>query len=314
VSGSVEAHMIQLRHVLCPIDFSEPSRRALEHALTLARWYGARLTALHVVPATLPPLSSLGVSTSQSLEPHVRERLRTDLLEELRRFSPAEAKKIEMDGVVREGDTATEIARETRAADLVVLGSHGRSGVERGLLGSVTEKVLRKAACPVLTVPHRAQESGRTPQGPVFKRILCAVDFSEASLHALEYALSFAQEADGRVRLLHVVDGSPGEESAGSDRLTVGEYRRSREAEARERLETLVPQGATQWSDAEPMVVAGTPYREILRLAEEGGTDLVAMGVHAKRGLGALFFGSTANHVVRAASCPVLTARSAAKD
>jgi nucleotide-binding universal stress UspA family protein len=305
--------MIQLRQVLCPVDFSEPSRRALEYALTLARWFGARLTALHVVPATLPPLSSLGVTTSQSLEPKVREKLRADLLEELARFSPPEAKKVDMDGVVREGDTAAEIARETRAgADLVVMGSHGRSGVERGLLGSVTEKVLRKAGCPVLTVPHRAQESG--PQGVVFKRILCAVDFSESSLRALEYALAFAQEAGGRVRLLHVVDGSSEEEPSGSDRLTVGQYRRSREAEARQRLETLVPQGAREWCEPEPVIAAGKPYREILRLADEGGADLVAMGVHARGGLGALFFGSTANHVVRAAGCPVLTARVAGKD
>jgi nucleotide-binding universal stress UspA family protein len=306
--------MIQIRHVLCPIDFSESSRRALEHALTLARWYGARLRALHVVPKTLPPLSSLGVTTSQSLEPAVRDRLRADLLEELRLFSPPEAKKVDVEAVVREGDTAAEIARETRAdADLVVLGSHGRSGVERGLLGSVTEKVLRKAGCPVLTVPHQAQEAARAP-APSFKRILCAIDFSDASLRALEYALSFAQEADGRVRLLHVVEGPAGEEPAGSDRLTVGEYRRSREAEARKRLETLIPQGAKEWCEPEAAIVAGTPYREILRLADEGGADLIAMGVQARGGLGALFFGSTANHVVRAASCPVLTTRGPAKD
>src|SRR5947209_6192144 len=190
--------MVELRHVLCPIDFSEPSRRALEYAAALARWYGARLTMLHVVPATLPPLSSLAVTTSQGLEPHVRERLRVDLLEELKRFSPPEGKAVTAEAVVREGDTAAEISRETRAgADLAVLGTHGRSGVERGLLGSVTEKVLRKAACPVLTVPAHVEGAARQP--PAFERILCAVDFSDASLRALEYALSFAQEAEGRV-------------------------------------------------------------------------------------------------------------------
>jgi nucleotide-binding universal stress UspA family protein len=304
--------MVQIRHVLCPVDFSEPSRRALEYALAMARWYGARITALHVVPATLPPLSSLGVSTSQALEPHVRERLREDLLEELRRFSPPEAKKIPMDAVVREGDTATEIARETRGVDLAVLGSHGRSGVERGLLGSVTEKVLRKAACPVLTVPHHAEgAAGGGP--PVFKRILCAVDFSEASLRALEYALSFAQEAGGRVTVLHVVDGSAADAPTASDRLTMGEYRGARESDARKRLEPLVPPAAREWCEPEAVLAAGTPYREILRIAEERSADLIAMGVHGKSALGALFFGSTANQVVRAAACPVLTTRSPQK-
>jgi len=305
--------MVEIRHVLCPVDFSDPSRRALEYALALARWYGARVTALHVVPATLPPLSSLGVSTSQALEPKVRDRLRDDLLEELRRFSPPEAKKVEMDAVVREGDTAAEIARETRGgADLAVLGSHGRSGVERGLLGSVTEKVLRKAACPVLTVPHHAEGAARGGP-PVFSRILCAVDFSEASLRALEYALSFAQEAGGRVTLLHVVDGSAADAPAGSDRLTMGEYRGARESDARKRLGPLVPPAAREWCEPEAVLAAGTPYREILRLAEERSADLIAMGVHGKSALGALFFGSTANQVVRAAACPVLTTRSPQK-
>jgi nucleotide-binding universal stress UspA family protein len=302
--------MIQLRRIVCPIDFSEPSRRALEYAIALGRWYGARLTALHVVPATLPPLSSLGVTTSQALEPHVRDRLREDLLEELRRFSPPGTKQVEAEAVVREGDTAAEIARETQDADLVVLGSHGRSGVERGLLGSVTEKMLRKSGCPVLAIPHHAQEAGRG-QAPAFKRILCAIDFSESSLRALEYALSLAQEADGRVTLLHVLEGSASEPREDSDRLTMGEYRRSREADARKRLEPLVPQGARQWCEPEAMVVAGSAYREILRLAEEQRADLIAMGVHGKSALGTLFFGSTATQVVRAASCPVLTTRSA---
>ena len=89
-------------------------------------------------------------------------------------------------------------------ADLLVIGTHGRSGFERLVLGSVTEKVLRKASCPVLTVPKRLPDA--VPVGPVlFKRILCPVDFSESSLHALSYAVSMAQEADGQLTVLHVV-------------------------------------------------------------------------------------------------------------
>ena len=94
---------------------------------------------------------------------------------------------------------------EATDADLLVLGTHGRSGFQRLFLGSVTEKVIRKACCPTLVVPPRAPDVA--PTAPVqFRRILCPVDFSESSLRAFAHAVNMAEEADAHLTLLHVIE------------------------------------------------------------------------------------------------------------
>ena len=125
--------------------------------------------------------------------------------------------------IVRLGNVPKEITREAERlpADLLILGTHGRSGFERLFLGSVTEKVLRSTRVPVLTIPPPVQHPG----SPVYKTILCPVDFSDASIRALEYALSLAQQADARLILLHVIEnvlGDIGAEQLGH--LPLSEY------------------------------------------------------------------------------------------
>ena len=127
---------------------------------------------------------------------------RDQLLADTKAFAETEgAPGITIEAVVREGSTASEILEQATGmpADLLVIGTHGRSGFERLVLGSVAERVLRKASCPVLTVPKGLPNAA--PSGPaLYKRILCPVDFSDSSLHALKYAISMAQEADGQLR------------------------------------------------------------------------------------------------------------------
>src|SRR5688572_28824990 len=120
----------------------------------------------------------------------------------------AETMVIATQKMIRSGSPAVEILRYAveAEADLLVLGTHGRTGFERFMVGSVTEKVLRKAPCPVLSVPPHCEGQ---PERPVFGRILCGADFSEASDRASGFALSLAQEANGRLTLLHVVDWMP---------------------------------------------------------------------------------------------------------
>ena len=177
------------------------------------------------------------------------------------------------------------------------MGPHGRSGLDRLLLGSVTEKVLRKANCPVLTVPP--QHPDAVPASPVlFKQILCPVDFSDCSMEALRYATSLAQEADAHLAVLHVLsfelDTAPDVDNAilTDDGMTVGDYRRQREEEAWRRLKEAVPGTVAEYCSVETLVASGKPSREILRVAAER-----------------MFFGSTTNHAVRHAQCPVLTPR-----
>ena len=188
--------MIAIQRILCPVDFSDYSRRALDHAMTIARWYSARVTLLHVIPQMPAAAYTPGPLVFEpAVSPHVDH---ATVLDALRRLADEEsAAGIDVELLVREGNPAAEILSQADAlpADLLVLGSHGRSGFERLMLGSVTEKVLRKAKSPVLIVPQGLPDA--VPAAPVvFKRILCPVDFSDCSTRALDFAMSLAQEAE----------------------------------------------------------------------------------------------------------------------
>ena len=195
--------------------------------------------------------------------------------------------------------------------DLLILGTHGRSGFERLFLGSVTEKVLRSTRVPVLTIPPPVREPG----SPLYKTILCPLEFSAASIRALEYALSLAQEANARLILLHAVEGVLGD--AGSQtlgHLSVPEYYHQLEQDAVTRLRAVVPDEARLWARPEERVVKGRAYQEILKVVEEERVDLVVMGVQGKGAVNRLVLGSTTHRVIREASCPVLTLHSGSVD
>jgi nucleotide-binding universal stress UspA family protein len=198
------------------------------------------------------------------------------------------------------------------AADLLVLGTHGRSGFERLLLGSVAERVLRKASCPVLTVPKG--DAGAVNEA-LYRTILCPVDFSESSMRALQYALSLTQEADAQLIVMHVVAhelerSSDAAVIAYDAGMTVGNFVKEREEELRTHLlKASAGAGGNEYSRVESLLTHDKPWREILRVAGERQTDLIVMGVQGRGASDPLFFGSTTQHVVREASCPVLTLR-----
>jgi len=196
-------------------------------------------------------------------------------------------------------------------ADLLVLGTHGRSGFQHLFLGSVTEKVIRQAPCPTLVVPPRAPDV--SPDAPAqFKQILCAVDFSDSSLSALAYALTLAEESDARLTLLHVIEMPPElRENPMAPDFDVDRIHAAAEAEAQRRLRELVPEAARTYCTVDTAVVEGRAYRRVLGHAVEQKSDLIVMGVHGRGALDLLLFGSTTHHVIRAAVCPVLIVRSA---
>jgi nucleotide-binding universal stress UspA family protein len=191
-------------------------------------------------------------------------------------------------------------------ADLIVMGTHGRSGFQRLLLGSVTEKVLRTARPPVLTVGALPDV---VPAGTVaFKRILCAVDFSDCSLAALRYAASLAEPAGAELSVLYVVEWAP----VAYDPLLgpptdLAGYRMAAETGARERLHKAVAEVAQNTVDE--IVSSGKPHHEILRIAAERQSDLIVLGIHGRNPLDRMLFGSTAEPVVRRSTCPILTVR-----
>ncbi len=298
--------MRTVTRIVCPVDFSEASDHALEHAIVLAGWYEASLVALHAYNPILMPVSGLTYGETGSSLPDDVELAR--LGDEVRgRLRQAVVDGIETDVVVQIGPPTALILEcaATEHADLIVMGTHGVSGFERLVLGSVTEKVLRQAGCPVLTVPPRVQATSVLP----FRRLLCPVDFSGPSLAAFDFALSLAQEAEAQLTILHVVEWPVDQEPLVTPPFDVPEYRRAREADVRARLEQLVPAEARDWCRPSLRVGHGKPYREILGVATEDRADLIVMGVHGRNALDVMLFGSTTNHVVRRATCPVLTLR-----
>jgi nucleotide-binding universal stress UspA family protein len=292
-----------IERILCPIDFSDISHHALAHAAAIARWYEAKLTMLYVF-VSLPTVDVPPVVLDED------DRAR--LIAQMREFACIASRDVPVDYQVREAGLVHDaIVRQVDAtkADMLVLGTHGRSGFQRLFLGSVTEKAMRNAKCPTLIVPPRAPDIA--PDAPVqFRRILCPIDFSDSSLAALEYAINMAEESDAQLTLLHVTE-LPAALTQEPFVVDV-ELARIREAavnDARRKLEQLIPEEARAYCAVDTAVVEGRAYREILRQAAQKNTDLVVMGVHGRGALDLLLFGSTTHHVIRAATCPVLIVR-----
>lgn len=301
--------MIELQRILCPIDFSEQSRHALEHAVTLARWYESTIAVLYVHPVIPAAASAPGAPLFPPLI--ATERDRDQVLEAMRGFAGRRPDDdVRMTFEIVEGSAAPVILDRARElpADLIVMGTHGRSGFERLVLGSIAEKVLRKASCPVLTVPPRVHTVAHP--APLFTRILCACDFSECSTIALNYAMSIAQEADAHLTVLHVMEMPlEVEEFLAGDSDVLRDYTAGARQARLDRLRTVVPDAVRAYCTVETVLAEGKPSREILRVAADGQSDLIVIGIHGRGAADLLFFGSTAQHVVREAACPVLTLR-----
>jgi nucleotide-binding universal stress UspA family protein len=296
---------IEIGRILCPVDFSEFSAPALERAVRLGNWFEARVEVLHVIPFAVPagvglPYFPAPLEVTRAQREQAAQGV-ADLV------APFLGEGVPIETKVLEGEPWRVIREEAEAlpADLLVMGTHGRSGFEHLLLGSVTEKVLRRTPCPVLTV-------GKVPphprKGPLFRRILCAADLTQASERTLDVALSLASENDARITLLHVVESLPGESGA---RLylavpEIGPLRRDLVDQARVRLRKAVPDAARDFCNVSERVETGAAWSEILRVAEEVDADLIVMGAHTGGGVSRALFGSTSSHVVRRAGCPVM--------
>lgn len=297
-----------INRILCPTDFSDASAQAFEHAATIARWYHAKLTAMHALMPLVTPVAVVAGPADGVVAEVERARQQVGI-----DSAPATGLGIDVDVVVETGEPSRCILARAAAlpADLIVMGTHGAGGFQHLILGSVTEKVLRKASCPVLTVPPRARTTGNLP----YRQLLCPVDFSDSSLAALDLARRFADESYAELTVLHVLEWPwneppppPFDELPRREASSLAEFRRDEEAEARGRLESLVgSMDARRPTRIE--IRHGKAYRELLRLAAERQTDLIVIGVHGRNAVDLALFGSTTNQVVRQATCPVLTIR-----
>jgi nucleotide-binding universal stress UspA family protein len=285
-----EGASIMLKNVLYLTDFSESSELALPFAIAMARNYGASVHALHVLTPPIPAAC--------------REAIQAD-----KELASAEMAKVgsQLAGVVHDtavvhGATlwsAIEPAVQEYKVDLIVLGTHGRTGVSKLLLGSFAEEIFRRSSVPVLTVGRDVLKSMNASGR--FRSILFATDFSKPSLAAAPFAVSLAEENDAQLVLLNVMPETGLKHHA---EVAIGDVLHN--------LRELVPTDARMRCRPTAIVQHGEAADRILETAEEHGADLIVLGVRdAARHLGAATHleRATAHRVVAHARCPVLTVR-----
>ncbi|WP_247728795.1 universal stress protein [Halovivax limisalsi] len=275
--------------ILVPVDDRDPSTVALGYALEVAAVHGATVDLLYVADTNKPSQVQY-----QGAVVDVLEREGERVLESAR--ERAKASGVPVRDEIVQGDPRAEIVALAEGADLVVMGTHGRSGLDGYLLGSVTEHVVRKTETPVLAV----REKGTRTYPP--EAILVPFDGSPHARDALSLATAAAADAGATLHLLAVVD----EPTFGDVGSSTGDDA------ARELLETA----ATEIDDVpvETYVETGAVPETIRTVATDVGADLVVMGTHGRQGVNERLLGSTTDRVLRSAPVPVLTTGSEADD
>jgi nucleotide-binding universal stress UspA family protein len=285
--------IIQISNVLFATDFSQASNHALPFALEFANRYNATLFLAHAVPP-MPAVVPVEPVPDQS------EMLRRGAEREMQNFADTPAlKDVPHQSIVMDGE-AWDVVRQVVAdkrIDLVVLGTRGRGVLHKLIVGSVAEEIFRSVKCPVLTVGPEVIP----PPEPRKKmwRIVFATDFSAGSMHALPYALMFAQENHSKVTFLHVIS-IPGALPYDTGDTLI--------EESLARMKEMIPQGMDN-DGPELISIFGAPGPDIVRIATEVEADLLVMGVHAGHHATSHLPWTVASHVLAHARCPVLTVR-----
>jgi nucleotide-binding universal stress UspA family protein len=284
----------RFENILFATDFSPAATHAVPFAKALARHFQSRFVALNVKPPVVNPMAQpaywpVDLEAARALDEQRRKELHQTFA------------GIDTEILLEEGDIRSNLASALQKydTDLVIIGTHGRTGLAKVLLGSVAEEIFRTVTCPVLTVgPHS------DPAKANIREILFATDFASEAPAAAAYALSLAQEFQSRLMLLHVVaEPKPGQLVSWSD------VRDS----AKELLRKLVPDEAEAWCKPEYFVERGDPAECILELANLRDVDLIVLGAQPEKrvpGAATHLPIATAHKVVAHARCPVLTVRS----
>ncbi|HXJ07145.1 MAG TPA: universal stress protein [Candidatus Acidoferrum sp.] len=288
---------VGFRNILFATDFSTAAASAIPYVKRIARHYEANLVVLHAHPPVVNPMTPPETWTADAAAEEARDQRHREEL--LSIFAGIPTKVLIEEGGLQ---TILQAEIERNKIDLVVIGTRGRTGFGKLLLGSVAEEVLRATTCPVLTVGPYADLS-RGADGQI-REILFATDFTSESKGGAAYAVSLAEEFQARLVFLHVLPQlEPNDLVMASDVA----------ASSKALLEKLVPAEATNWCKPEYFVEQGNPADKILDLAHFRESDIIVLGVRAEAGVqGAATHLpiATVHKVVAHATCPVLTVRS----
>jgi nucleotide-binding universal stress UspA family protein len=264
----------------------------------LAEHYQSKLVALHVVELWRHP--SLGFAVYPNGYNESCQAFHEQGKEQAQEFIKNNTHSETRPEIVVEQGSAAEVTlsftREQKPG-LIVMGTHGRRGYQRLMLGSVTDRVMRNAACPVLTVGKPSDDSLENERSHkhLLNRILFCTDFSSNSEQALNHAISAAREYDAELILLHVLEEIP----------SAAKREQAIEAAAKQ-LEQMIPAEARNTIKTKLVLRIGKPYQQIIEFAKEAHIDMLAMGVRGRSALDQAVFGSTTYRVIQLGLCPVL--------
>lgn len=281
---------IALDRILLATDFTSASDKALEYALSLARYYDSKLVVAHIVPPVL--------ANSDGEDWFAKTDLQQDAVEKMKALaSDLKDEEISFETHIQQGPTRKHLVdmAERMDADLIVMGTHGLLKADRLLLGSMAEAVLRSTSRPVLTIGPKV--ACRPRYETRFKNIVLATELPPASDRAPRYAFSLAQEHQAHITLVHVL--APNIYLDGDVYRAMDEFKKE--------LEELVPAESCAWCEPECVLEYGQATDAILSLANERSADLIVMGARPAPVLLSHFRAGVAYKVIANASCPVLT-------
>lgn len=285
---------VQLRSILFATDFSDNSLQAVQYAMAIARHYESKIVVAHVlVSDTYQVISQEPTVLTDWFRREAEEQMTDLLVSGVLRDIPHEV-------VMKQGSiwpALSEVVKE-KEIDLIVVGTHGRTGIGKMMLGSTAEEVFRHADCPVLTVGPRVSDN--PPQEANFRRIVYATDATMAPDDAAAYALSLSQEYVARLTVIHAIRETPGIWSDTHEQV---------QKDYLYGLRQLVPAEVESWCDPEFVVRFGDPAAEILDVANGRKADVIVLGVHGDMVLAGHRPATVAYKVVCEAHCPVLTVK-----
>lgn len=301
---------MDINNVLLPTDFSACADHALTHAVEVSDRFGAHLHLLHVVNELDPDW--YGITEAQERAVKLRDQIEDEARERLRTLVPDAGDQnlettVSLQLSFDVADSIQEYVGE-RDIDLVVMGTHGRKGLDRLMLGNIADKIVRHASCPVMTV--REEVPWSTEEEDVhFQDILAPVDFSDHSRKALLGAKDFANQYEARLHHLFVAEKRtvPVFSDTGIPGVGVVEMDPEIVENAKAALRQLDERIGGPTVDSRYHVREGDVAQDIIDFTETNGVDLIVMSTRGLTGLDRFLLGSTTERVIRAAPCPVLT-------
>ena len=295
---------MRLKNIICATDFSESSKHAVDYGVALAKEFSAKLYMCHVIDM------SYAAAYGECKDPaELEERIMGDANASLRGSIGEDS--IEWEPLISKGHTSDEITRMATdiGVDLAITATHGRSGLKRLILGSVTERLIRTLSCPLLVVRGPEHDFVRSGSQRVkLDRILVGCDFSPDSNLSFQYALALALEFQCELHLAHVIESTMYRHilKSGPEK---GQDQHALCKELDEKLKNMIPGEAHACCAPRTELLAGQPYEELTKYAVTHNIDLIVLGVRGHSLMETLLLGSTTDRVVRQAPCPVLSVR-----